>query len=171
MNYASDPFWAHKQGYGPEQRQAYENQVMMDRAAQERHRAEFDYAAMATSAILVGSWFRSRAERKQEKARRDFDRNHRPRDYARRYGEYHTALDRLETETARLLHELEVEVYQLQARLPLAGTTKTHRTLKARLDALKAMMEDKRLAYETAREALSMKYRDIVEYEAAIQAL
>ena len=170
MNYASDPFWAHKSGYSPERLQAYENQVMADRAAQERHRAEFDYAAMVGGALAVGTLFKTRAQRKQAKARRDYDRDHRPRDYARRNMEYHAALDRLKSESAIAMSRIEDEIARTEIRIPLAGTTKTHRTLKANLEALKAMLEDKRLAFETAREALSMKYHDILEYEAAMEA-
>lgn len=170
MNFATDPFWAHKGSYAPEQLQAYENQVMIDRAAHERHRTEFDYAALAGSALLVGAAFQGRAGRKQAKARRAYSRDHQPQNYARRRMEYGIAVDRLESEISADIYRLEVESSTIQMQLPVA-TGKSYRHLKARLDALKAMVEDKRLARSSTLESLSMQYRDILEYDAAMEAL
>lgn len=171
MNYASDPLWAYKQGYGPEQRQAYENQVMADRADRERHRSEFDFAAVAGGAALLGSWFQSRAARKQARAREEFEIAHRPQDYDRRRMEYGMAISHLESDVAWSISKLEVEIARLEASLPQAGTAKTHRTIRARLDALRAMVETKRLVYTSTLESLSMRYRDVLEYDTALASL
>lgn len=165
MNYASDPYWAHKEHYGPEKRQAYENQVMADRAAAERHRSQLDAVAIAGGVAAFGAWYGTRAQRKADKLRRAYDRDHRPGDYDRRRFEYYSAVEQLQRQTENDLYRLEVDARQVEMQLPLAGTAKTHRTLKSRLDALRSMMEDKRLALTTGLEALSMKYGDVLEYD------
>jgi hypothetical protein len=171
MSYAHDPYWAYKQGWDPERRQAYENQVMMDRAAEQQHRAEFDAGAIITSGVLLGGLFMSRAARKAAKARAQWVNDHYPEDYPSRKAEMDATRAQLESETVQTIATLTAEIATLEGRLPHAGTAKTVRTLRTRIDALQARIDGARLAFTQALDALKMRYLDIVEYEEGLARL
>lgn len=168
MNYANDPLWAHKHSMDPYKRQAYESQVMADRAAADRHRTQFDAAATVGSVLILADWFRGRDSRKQAKERKRYIDTRRPVSYDERRAELESAERQLQIETIAAVPQFEVELMQLKARLPVAGTAKTHRSLKGRIDALEALIKDKRLAYATGIDALTMKYSDILTFEAGL---
>lgn len=168
MNYAHDPFWAYKDSYSPEKRQAYENQVMMDRAASERHRDEFGTASIITGGLLLFDWFQGRSARKAEKARAKYAQEHCPENYEIRRAEFEAAADKLHTETDQTLLTLQGEISYLEHRVLSAGTAKSAKTMRSRIQYLKAKVESARLAYQTSLDSLVMQYQDIVEYEAGL---
>lgn len=131
--------------------------------------ASLSYSAgsrLATVQQRVG--LQSRVDRKAAKesarARKEYSRRHRPDDFGKRRREYVTAMDRLESETRSNMSKIRAEISQLEHRMSVSSH-RANLAIKARVDALRSMLEDHRLAYQTARETLILNFQDVLEYE------
>jgi hypothetical protein len=128
----------------------------------------------ALSNPRIGGWWQGRAQRKADdisnRVRDEYCRVHRPENYEERRAEYDAALDDLEVASTLAISKIKWDLAIEQGRLDLS-TRHTNRAVRARIDALRAMLEAKRLEHSTAVEQLTLKYRDILEYDETLASL
>lgn len=170
VNYANDPFWAHKDWYGPEQLQAYELQVMADRAAAERHRAELDVVAVAAGALGLGLWLSGAEERSRSRARRRYIQANCPEDYTSRKAAFERALVLLEDHHQRTVARLGQEIAIAERRLR-GATAKRRVAHQARVEGLEAELRSEGAIYAQDQAEVLAEYADVLAYESGLASI